>query len=123
MNQNQSWIRPFDYLVLASILLVSVMIGIYHGFQLKLKRFAQSILKSSNRVQSSPHEIELKEGLKKHELKSEKAGGDETTNEYLSANSSMGVLPITFSLLASFFSATGLVGTPTESIYSLKVLV
>jgi SSS family transporter len=40
-----------------------------------------------------------------------------TTNnvsDYLTANSSMGFLPVAFSLLASFFSATALAGTPAE---------
>jgi hypothetical protein len=45
-------------------------------------------------------------------------------NDYLTAHGSMNVLPVTFSLLASFFSAVSLIGTPSEVYqYGIEYLV
>lgn len=38
----------------------------------------------------------------------------DSTEEYLSTKSSMGIMPVAFSLMASAFSAIALVGIPTE---------
>ena len=107
-----------DYIVLVAILFMSVLIGVYHGFKDRIKLYVTSVIKSStNRVQVK--DMELKESHIKYEkhnenFETELESKKDNTKEYLSASSSMGILPITFSLLASFFSATGLVGTPTE---------
>ncbi|XP_041377148.1 sodium-coupled monocarboxylate transporter 1-like [Gigantopelta aegis] len=64
-----------DYLVLALVLAVSVLIGIYHGFR---------------------------------------GGGQQTTDEYLLAGRHMRLLPVGFSVLASFLSAISVLGVPVE---------
>lgn len=84
-------LSTFDYVVLFLVLAASIIIGVYHSLVVKIKSWLK-----------------------------DKSGGDEEesdagkVHEYLTAKSSMGILPITFSLMASFFSATGLIGTCAE---------
>ena len=74
-----NWI---DYLVLALILLVPILIGFFFGYLKNLKFFN----KSNN-----------------ENMKTELA-------EYLVASSDMGAVPIAFSLLATFVSTTTFLG-------------
>lgn len=74
----------FDHVVLVSIILISVTIGSYSALKAKLSKYKL--------VKASVNSVD----------------------EYLTATASMGIMPITFSLMASFFSATGIVGTPSE---------
>ncbi len=75
-----------DIIVLVLILLVPVLIGIYFGYSLKIKKFL---------------------GIdKNNEVK--------RLAEYLTASSDMGAVPIAFSLLATFVSTTTLLGAPAE---------
>jgi hypothetical protein len=76
----------YDYLALVVILGISILIGVYHGLRHKIRRIF------SSRNGQSSHSSE------------------NTVSDYLQASSSMGYIPITFSLLASFFSATALLG-------------
>ncbi len=78
----------YDYLVLILILVISLFIGLYFG------------IKSNNKV--SNNDIEL---VSNHEK-----NNNTQVSEYLTANSSIGPLPIAFSLFASFYSATSLLG-------------
>jgi hypothetical protein len=75
----------YDYLAVIVIFGISILIGVYHGFKQRIRNFFSGNSENSNSNESS-------------------------VNNYLQANSSMGYLPITFSLLASFFSATALLG-------------
>ena len=91
----------YDYLVLVFVLSLSVFIGIYHGFKKKLNFVFKYIKK--NRINGETN-IELNENIV----------ANQATNEYLTANSSLGSIPVAFSLLASFYSSTALLGMPAE---------
>jgi Na+/pantothenate symporter len=82
-----------DYLVFIAVLAITVMIGLYHGFRRTLKKRVMS------RIFNQPVEEDSNQS---------KVG------EYFVANSSMNSLPIAFSLLASFFSTTTMLGVPAE---------
>lgn len=82
-------LEALDYVVLFLIFLVTILIGSYHGFKEKI-----TSLFSKNKITKN-----------------------ESTNSvshYLTANSSMNPVPVAFSLLASFFSTTALLGIPAE---------
>ena len=83
-----------DYLLLTLIFSISILIGVYHGFKEKIF----SLFKKKPHSTSSTNQV----------------------NDYLQANSSFGFIPITFSLLASFFSATAIIGIPAE-IYEFGI--
>lgn len=87
----------YDYLVLLFILAISMLIGFYFGFKSKLKN-----LMTRNKITDKNEEIELKETNDSNE-KSQ-------VSEYLTANSSMNPLPVALSMLATFYSATALLG-------------
>lgn len=87
----EKYIGAVDYVVLVIILLISILIGIYHGFKNKIHRFI-------NRI------------LKRNPIEDDHESGDLKTKEYLTANSSMGLIPVAFSLLASFVSGTSFLG-------------
>ena len=74
--------NAFDYLVLALILLVPILIGLYFGYKKQIRLFF---------------------GL---EASNEKSA----LSEYLTANSDMNAIPIAFSLLATFVSTNTLLG-------------
>lgn len=100
---NGSKIIWIDYVVLGLILLISILIGLYHGFRGRIKSLFQ------NRVdrQQSFGDFELTSDAFQKEVKSK-------TSEYLTANATMGTIPVAFSLLASYYSATSLLGIPAE---------
>ena len=108
---NQSSLGALDYVVLILILLFSILIGVYYGFKDDLALIWNRVKNTFYKPKSNKIvDIELKS-------KENKTLDEEIVdklNEYLTASSSMGILPITFSLMASFFSATGIVGIPTE---------
>lgn len=81
----KSHLDLYDFAVIVLIFGTSVFIGLYHGLNLK------QLLG----IKSSP---------------SESTRSSNDVAHYLNASSSMGYIPITFSLLASFFSATALLG-------------
>ena len=83
-----------DTLVVCGILLISTLIGLFHGFKLKLKK--------------------LKINIFSKKVNDKKNINEKQVEEYFTANSSLGRFPIAFSLLASFFSATALIGYPAE---------
>lgn len=82
-----------DYIVFCLIILITILIGFYHGYKHKLSQmFNQKLSKNedSNFLKNTNNENK--------------------TVEYLNANASMNVFPITMSLLGTCFSATALVG-------------
>ena len=95
--------KVVDYIVLAFILVFSVFIGLYHELKIKVISYFKQARK--NKVENN-ESIEL-EDSNETEPKSK-------TNDYLIASSSISALPIAFSLLASFYSATALLGMPAE---------
>ena len=96
--------KVVDYIVLAFILVFSVFIGLYHEFKIKVISYFKQA--RTNKVENKEN-IELENDQNETQSKSK-------TNDYLLANSSISALPIAFSLLASFYSATALLGMPAE---------
>ena len=90
-----------DIIVVCVILLIPIIIGVFQGFKFKLKKL---------RLKIFPEKFQRKETDNK-----------DNVEEYFTANSSMGPFPIAFSLLASFFSATSLIGYPAE-VYVYGIL-
>ena len=82
----------YDYLIFVLILVLTVLIGLHHTI----------------RGWRSKNDPGNKEG---------KSAAETKLDEYVVANSTLGALPIALSLLATFFSATGILGIPAE-IYS-----
>lgn len=104
-----------DLLVLGLVLMISICIGLYHGFRDRASRLLfkkQSNNEQSNIKLESRHAVN--ESFRNNEMVDLKTSGLNRTSDYLMANSTIGVLPIAFSLLASFYSATVLVGVPGE---------
>ncbi|CAF0848078.1 unnamed protein product [Brachionus calyciflorus] len=78
-----------DYLVLILVFVLTISIGFYHGLKEKIKFY----------------------------FSKKKLSKNESTNsvaDYLTASSSMSPIPVAFSLLATFFSTTALLGIPAE---------
>ena len=90
----------YDYLVLSLVLLVSIIIGFYHAIRAKWPNF---FLFRNFKVTAAVNECDLNENKDNQQIR-----------EYLIASGSMSAFPIAFSLLASFFSATALLGFPAE---------
>jgi Na+/proline symporter len=108
----------FDYVVLILILLISILIGLYHGFKNQLASLVGMLFKNSKvtaiELVTKEENGDMKENENEDESERNPTKRKEKVTEYLTAQSSMGIVPIAFSLLASFFSATGIVGTPAE---------
>ena len=108
-------VSAFDYVILSVILLISILIGLYHGYRKKLKTRLTVIF--SRKKISKVISVELNEVRKANSRKTADDNNDDAANQlsdYLTASSSMGVLPLSFSLLATFFSSTTIIGTPAE---------
>jgi hypothetical protein len=105
----------YDYLVFVFILLVSVTIGFYHAIRAQYGSFKNlfNIIFKKFKKKSAKVEIELEDKDNK-----EHNNPDDNKNtkmgEYLTANSSLGPIPVALSLLATFFSSTALLGFPAE---------
>jgi Na+/pantothenate symporter len=100
-----------DYVVLVAILLISILIGVYQGLTFKLSDFF-ALIKSKLKLKVNNNKIEVHEKV---------ASADESANnengrldEYLHAESSMSIFPVSFSLFATYFTAVSLIGTPSE---------
>lgn len=104
----------FDYVVLVAILAASILIGIYQGYKERILDFVRRCIASKRQVQEK--NVELSDMGQEVEEKKTK----NMTNDYLLANGTQSAIPIAFSLLASYFSATTLLGTPAE-IYEFGI--
>ena len=94
--------KAFDYVIVALILILSLIVGLFHEIKLKVlnsKYFKRYTSKNQD------ENIELKQVSDQN---------DNKTSDYLTGNASISPIPIAFSLLASFFSATALLGMPAE---------
>jgi hypothetical protein len=116
-----SQITAWDYVVLSIILLISIFICLYHGFSQTIDSLILKIkakVKPKNEVCAESAEsknIELNEIENKVNINNEtEVNQNNKTSQYIMANSTMSTLPIAFSLLASFYSATALIGFPAE---------
>jgi Na+(H+)/acetate symporter ActP len=105
-----SEIKSLDYVVLGVILMISVFIGLYHGFRQTFVNFLKNRIKSA-----PPTDLELTVKMNNEQSTTiEAVAPSNKTSEYLMANASMKTLPIAFSLLASVYSASSLLGMPAE---------
>lgn len=132
---NSAYLNPSDYIVIAIILVSSILIGVYHGYQPKFKQYLSIVRKRNSATTQECDEddqVTEDEGQKETdlagldddskkklteddaELGQSVTSQDNRVNNYLNAHGSVSIIAITFSLMASFFSSTGLVGTPTE---------
>ena len=99
--------KSLDYVILILVLFISVLIGLFHELKLKLTNLLKKYkLKPINKVDTQ--NFELKANIY-NEIENENK-----TNDYLTGSSSIGSIPIAFSLLATYFSATSLLGIPAE---------
>ena len=96
--------QAIDYVILVLILVLSVIVGLFHEVKDKIRssKFFRNRI-SKNKI--NDENIELKKVPNTNEDK---------TNDYLTGNASISPIPIAFSLLASFYSATALLGMPAE---------
>lgn len=123
---SSSQIQAVDYIVLALILFISIFIGLYHGFKRNLLNYIKSRRQINNVIEAdlkpppeaADDEINSKiSGEEDEKIETENSStinNNTQTSDYLIANSSMSTLPIAVSLLASFYSATTLIGMPAE---------
>lgn len=112
-----SQITWFDYIVLAAIMVISILIGFYHGFRNRIKPLMNKKFDSSRR------DIEMTT-RDDSETTIEIDAKNNKTSEYLMTNSSMSTIPVAFSILASFFSSTVLVGLPAEVyVYGIQIWI
>lgn len=98
-----------DYIVLTLVFLISISIGVYHWLIPKTKKMKEP--------QSIPIE-EMENFVDKNKTSMHQGT---KMDEYFQASSSMGTIPVAFSLLASFFSSSTLLGLPVE-IYQYGLL-
>ena len=94
MEENK--LLVYDYLTLFSVLSVSISIGLYQALKAKCKCFKLFNSFGSKKILDDYSE----------------SNGE--IREYLVANRSLSALPIALSLVASFFSATAILGFPAE---------
>ena len=100
----ESKFKAIDYVILVLILLISVLVGLFHELKSAVSNYLK---KKSANSKVNDHEVELKE-------KTSKESENNKTSDYLTGNSNISSIPIAFSLLASFYSATALLGMPAE---------
>ena len=107
-------ITVWDYLVLCVILLISICIGLYHGYSQALLRLLNKFRLTKN--DTTPKSLELNLIKTNDAVINDDSSSRQLnkTSEFIMANSTMRTIPIAFSLLASFYSATSLLGMPAE---------
>lgn len=106
-------IGAFDYVVLAIILFISIFVGVYHGYKHVFTRLLGKLI---HRNQVSD-EIEMKSS-------EEDENTENRVSSYLTGNSSMHWFPVSFSLLATFFSTNSVLGHPAEVYqYGVQILI
>lgn len=102
----------YDYFIFFLILFISIGIGIYFGFKLDVKLkiawndFFKSKYKRAATFEMKANDSDLVD-REDEELKNK-------TMHYLTANKSMGALPIALSLFATYFSSITFLGLPAE---------
>ena len=102
----ESKFKALDYVIVVLILVLSVLVGLFHELKLAVVNYLKK-KSANNKVNDLV--IELKEKIYSDENENENK-----TSDYLTGNSNISSIPIAFSLLASFYSATALLGMPAE---------
>lgn len=132
MNSSSSQISAIDYTVIALILIISFFIGVYHGFREKILAYlfdnkqSEDTIKNgtkngTNGTNGTKIELHEKEAMiEKNGTENNTRKNETKTSEYLMANSTMGTIPVAFSLFATSYSATVLIGVPAE-VYQFGV--
>jgi Na+/proline symporter len=108
--QPNSKVGAFDYIVMVGILLITIIIGIFFGYKKDLmKKFKRRGAKSgsSNLPMMSVEAINVDE--------KPKVENNDVAN-YLTADKSMGILPIAFSLVATNFSSNSILANPGNEL-------
>lgn len=105
----------YDYFIFFVILVVSIGIGLFFGFNLneKLKKIFKKLINKRKKVKPQDYDLNVIEGSKKEDF-GDNDEDENKTMEYLTANHSMSAFPIALSLLATFFSSSSLLGFPAE---------
>jgi Na+/proline symporter len=98
-----------DYLVMVGILLISILIGLYYGYKKDLVKIIQK-----RRLRSRQSEVEMVNVIENNAIGPTKNGKQKNTEvtEYLTADGSIGILPIAFSLVATMFSSNSILANP-----------
>ena len=97
--------KTLDYIILVLILVISILVGLFYELKQKIinSKYFRKNFTTNNKVNDETFELE--------EIKNQSS---DKTSEYLTGNASISSIPIAFSLLASFYSATALLGMPAE---------
>ena len=98
----------YDYLIFFVVLFISIFIGLFFGLNLNEK--LRKLFKLNKKKSTVSVEIELEENngtenTQTNAEKSSQSSDNQKTMNFLTANSSMGAVPIALSLLATFFSS------------------
>jgi Na+/proline symporter len=104
---SSSKIGVFDYMVVIGILLFSLIIGLYHGYRKQFKEFIN--LFKRRKIENDSH-VEMEETP--DTIQKIEQGKNTQVSNYLTANSSMSILPIAFSLIATMFSSNTILALP-----------
>jgi hypothetical protein len=108
-EDEEAKIGALDYIVVIFILILPIVIGVYHGYKRQLdsmmKKFTSFHVEKTNDIELDRHS-------------SANQSDYEPINQvsnYLTANSSMSILPISFSLIATMFSSNTILALPGKN--------
>jgi hypothetical protein len=98
--KQESKVGVFDYIVVVGILLTSVIIGLYHGYKKEaIDFFRKRKLNRNTQVEDTGTEIKATSTKERSNLEEE----NKQVSDYLTANGSIGILPVALSLIATMF--------------------
>ncbi|KAK3926783.1 Sodium-coupled monocarboxylate transporter 2 [Frankliniella fusca] len=98
-----------DYTVFACMLVISTLIGLYHGVKFRI-RLPWMSGGSSSSSGSSASDLTAAAGRQEQQS----GPSDSSAEEFLMGRGQMGTLPVALSMLASFLSSITLMGQPAE---------
>jgi Na+/proline symporter len=108
MKPEPSKIGVFDYIVVIGILVFSVIIGLYHGYKKEVTGFLHK-RKLRKKAQVNGQDIEMKVSTI---TENNSVDDKNQVSDYLTANGSLGILPVAFSLIATMFSSNTILANP-----------
>lgn len=124
MNEEKPNVGVTEYVIFILILVISVLVGVYHGYKYKFKQLYEHVFKINNQVDNL--EMEDKENEETSKINSDVIVPTENSKlaEYHTASSSLGILPVSFSLLVSIFSTNSVIGIPADVYqYGVQILI